>query len=99
MRRMTVVAAVAVIVAGAMALAVPRYAAACKSAGAFKHVGVVTAVDLTTLTVTITDAESGKPVTFSATAQQLKDVKPGDEVMIGFLEKDGKLTAVQIQSS
>jgi Cu/Ag efflux protein CusF len=85
--------------AGAVAILAPQYALACKSAGAFKHVGVVTAVDLAALTVTITDAESGKPVTFSATAQQLKAVKPGDEVMIGFLEKDGKLTAVQIQSS
>lgn len=97
MRVMTMVAGV--VVAGALAVLAPQHAAACKSAGAFKHVGVVTAVDLAALTVTISDAESGEPVTFSATAQQLKAVKPGDEVMIGFLEKDGKLTAVQIRSS
>ncbi len=71
---------------------------ACKSAGQFKHVGVVTAVDAKALTLTIKDAETGEPITFAATAKQLKDVKPGDQVMVGFLEKDGKLTAVQIHS-
>jgi hypothetical protein len=81
-----------------MAVVVPVSAFACKSAGAFKHVGVVTAVDTAALTVTIKDAESGEPITFAATAKQLKDVKPGDQVMIGFIEKDGTLTAVQIHS-
>ncbi len=71
---------------------------ACKSAGQFKHVGVVTAVDAKALTLTIKDAETGEPITFAATAKQLKDVKPGDQVMVGFLEKGGKLTAVQIHS-
>jgi len=71
---------------------------ACKSAGQFKHVGVVTAVDAKALTLTIKDAETGEPITFAATAKQLKDVKPGDQVMVGFLEKDGTLTAVQIHS-
>ncbi len=77
----------------------PHGAVACKGAGAFKHVGVVTAVDQAALTVTIKDAETGDSVTFSATAEQLKSVKSGDDVMIGFLEKDGKLTAVNIRSS
>lgn len=76
----------------------PAWAEACKSAGAFKHVGVVTAVDAAALTLTIKDAETGHPITFIATAKQLKDIKPGDQVMVGFLEKDGKLTAVQIHS-
>jgi Cu/Ag efflux protein CusF len=71
---------------------------ACKSAGQFNHVGVVTAVDAKALTLTIKDAETGEPITFAATAKQLKDVKPGDQVMVGFLEKDGTLTAVQIHS-
>jgi len=89
------------IVAGSIAVlvvAVPSSALACKNAGAFKHVGVVAAVDTKALTVTINDAESGEPITFVATAQQLKDIKPGAEVMIGFTEKNGKLTAVHIQS-
>ena len=73
-------------------------ARACKSAGQFKHVGVVTAVDAKALTLTIKDAETGEPITFAATAKQLKDVKPGDQVMVGFLEKGGTLTAVQIHS-
>jgi Cu/Ag efflux protein CusF len=84
----------------ALTLVQPHAALACKGAGAFKHVGVVTAVDPAALTVTITDAETGDPVTFSATVDQLKAVKPGDEVLIGFLEeKDGKLTAVNIRVS
>lgn len=80
-------------------VAVPTGALACKSAGAFKHVGVVSAVDTKALTVTITDAETGEPITFAATAKQLKDIKPGDDVMIGFTEKNGTMTAVQIHSS
>ena len=82
----------------ALVLAGVPAAWACKSAGQFKHVGVVTAVDAKALTLTIKDAETGEPITFAATAKQLKDVKPGDQVMVGFVEKDGKLTAVQIHS-
>ena len=82
----------------ALVLAGVPAAWACKSAGQFKHVGVVTAVDAKALTLTIKDAETGEPITFAATAKQLKDVKPGDQVMVGFIEKDGTLTAVQIHS-
>lgn len=83
-----------------LTLAQPNPAYACKSAGAFTHVGVVTAVDRVALTVTINDAETGKPVTFSATAEQLKAVKPGDEVVIGFLEEQGgTMTAVKIRTT
>jgi Cu/Ag efflux protein CusF len=76
----------------------PSVALACKSAGAFKHVGVVTAVDAKALTLTIKDAETGEPIVFSATAKQLAEIQPGDQVMVGFVEKDGQLTAVQIHS-
>ncbi len=84
--------------AAALVLAGMPAAWACKSAGQFKHVGVVTAVDVKALTLTIKDAETGEPITFAATARQLKDVKPGDQVMVGFVEKGGTLTAVQIHS-
>lgn len=87
-----------VALAALLVVALPGGALACKSAGAFKHIGVVTAIDPAALTVTIKDAETGEPITFSATAKQLRDIKPGDQVMIGFVEKDGKLTAVQIHS-
>jgi Cu/Ag efflux protein CusF len=97
MRRVVTILAAGV--AFALTVAQPYAAVACKGAGAFKHVGVVTAVDSVTLTVTIKDAETGDPVTFSATAAQLQSVKPGDDVMIGFVEKDGKLTAVNIRPS
>ena len=87
-----------VMLVAALVLAGVPAAWACKSAGQFKHVGVVTAVDAKALTLTIKDAETGEPITFAATAKQLKDIKPGDQVMVGFLEKDGTLTAVQIHS-
>jgi len=87
-----------VALAAALVLAGVPAAWACKSAGQFKHVGVVTAVDAKALTLTIKDAETGEPITFAATAKQLKDVKPGDQVMVGFVEKGGTLTAVQIHS-
>ena len=90
----SIVALAAVLVLAGM----PAAAWACKSAGQFKHVGVVTAVDAKALTLTIKDAETGEPITFAATVKQLKDVKPGDQVMVGFVEKGGKLTAVQIHS-
>ena len=89
---------IASLAAALVLVGMPAAASACKSAGQFKHVGVVTAVDAKALTLTIKDAETGEPITFAATARQLKDVKPGDQVMIGFVEKDGKLTAVQIHS-
>ncbi len=97
MRRLVRHAIAALAIAMPMVV-VPVGALACKSAGAFKHVGVVAAVDTKALTVTIKDAETGEPITFAATAKQLKDIKPGDDVMIGFTEKDGTLTAVQIHS-
>ena len=97
MKRLVIHAIAAVAIAVPM-LVGPVGALACKSAGAFKHVGVVSAVDTKALTVTIKDAETGEPITFAATAKQLKDIKPGDQVMIGFTEKDGTLTAVQIHS-
>lgn len=87
-----------VMLVAALVLAGVPAAWACKSAGQFKHVGVVTAVDAKALTLTIKDAETGEPITFAATAKQLKDIKPGDQVMVGFLEKDGTLTAVEIHS-
>ncbi len=97
MKRLVIHAIAAVAIALPI-VAGPGSALACKSAGAFKHVGVVSAVDTKALTVTIKDAETGEPITFVATAKQLQDIRPGDQVMIGFIEKDGTLTAVQIHS-
>lgn len=97
MRRLVIHALAALVIAIPITV-VPVGALACKSAGAFKHVGVVAAVDTKALTVTIKDAETGEPITFVATAKQLKDIKVGDQVMIGFTEKNGTLTTVQIHS-
>jgi Cu/Ag efflux protein CusF len=55
-------------------------------------------VDAKALTLTIKDAETGEPIVFSATAKQLAEIQPGDQVMVGFVKKDGQLTAVQIHS-
>ena len=77
----------------------PTVSLACKEAGAFKHVGIVTSVDAKAMTLTIKDAETGGPIVFSVTAAQLKKIKTGDQVLVGYTEeKSGTLTAVQIQA-
>ena len=77
----------------------PAVSLACKEAGAFKHVGIVTTVDAKAMTLTIKDAETGGPIVFSVTAAQLKGIKAGDQILVGYTEeKSGTLTAVQIQA-
>lgn len=87
-----------VVVAFLTMVLTPGVSLACKEAGAFKHVGVVTSVDAKAMTLTIKDAETSGPIVFSVTAAQLKDIKPGDQIMVGYTEGGGKLTAVQIQA-
>jgi len=88
-----------VVVSFLATMAIPTMSLACKEAGAFKHVGIVTMVDAKAMTLTIKDAETGGAIVFSATAAQLKNIKAGDQVMVGYTEeKSGALTAVQIQA-
>jgi len=81
-----------------MTVAVPVGALACKTAGPNIHVGVVAVVDTRALTLTLNDAESGEQIVFAATARLLQGIKPGHELVIGYTEQRGKLTAVRISS-
>jgi len=73
-------------------------AMACKAAGKDKHVGVVLNIDQKTGTFTIKDAETEHLMIFQATAEQLKELKMKDQVMVSYKEKDGKLVAIDIHS-
>jgi len=55
-------------------------------------------IDQKTGTFTVKDAETQNPVTFQATAEQLKEVKIKDQVMVSYKEQDGKLVALDIHS-
>ena len=79
-------------------LSVTTSAMACKAAGKDKHMGVVMSIDQKTGTFTVKDAETQNPVTFQATAEQLKEVKIKDQVMVSYKEQDGKLVALDIHS-
>ena len=73
-------------------------AMACKAAGKDKHVGVVMNIDQKTGTFTIKDAETEHLMTFQATAEQLRELKMKDQVMVSYKEKDGKLVALDVHS-
>jgi hypothetical protein len=94
LKQMMAVGSIAVLIT----VAVPASVLACKTAGAFTHVGVVSVVDTKALTLTLNDAESGEQIVFAATAKLLKGIKPGHELVIGYTEQKGKLTAVRIRS-
>jgi len=79
----------------AMSAAMPTFA--CSVAGPNKHVGQVTAVDTKAGTFTIMDAETGKPITFAASAGILKDAaKANGSVMVSYEQSGGKLVAKDI---
>jgi hypothetical protein len=72
-------------------------ALACSVAGPNKHVGEVTAVDNTSATFTIMDAETRAPITFQASAAILKNVSSAKgQVMVSYEEKGDDLVAVDV---
>ncbi len=82
------------LIAGIVALAViggATAAFACEAAGKNAHMGTVTAIDGGKHTITLKDAETGKPITFTATSDQLKGVKVKDEVVIAYSDDGGML--------
>jgi len=72
-------------------------AVACSVAGPNKHVGQVTAVNTKTKTFTIMDAETRKPIVFSASADILRDAgKAMGSVMVSYEQSEGQLVAKDI---
>jgi hypothetical protein len=72
---------------------------ACDAAGPNTHVGVVTAVDAAKKTFTLKDAQTGKPLTFAATPEQLQGLRVKDEVSVVYAAEGEKLRAATIKKS
>ncbi len=80
-----------------LTLSVASPVLACSAAGPDKHVGQVTAVDAKAGTFTVMDAETRKPITFSASSEIIKDAaKSNGSVMVSYEKSDGKLVAKDI---
>lgn len=81
----------------AIALTVSAPGWACKMAGANKHVGVVTKVDEVAGTFTILDAETQKPIVFSASRKMLSNAEHAQgQVMVSYENHEKQLVAVDI---
>jgi len=87
----------AMIAAAGLTLSAMAPAVACSVAGPNKHVGHVTAVNAGNGTFTIMDAETRKPIVFTASADILKDAaKAKGSVMVSYEQSDGRLVAKDI---
>lgn len=62
---------------------------ACTGAGPNGHVGEALSVNPSARAIRIRDAQTGDPLTFKATAEQLSGINPGDRVFIRY-KKDGE---------
>lgn len=82
---------------GALSIA-PRTAEACKNMGPNTHAGVIQSMDLEEASLTLIDAESGQPITFSATPEQLATLKPNDRVIVVFHDDGERLIAEKIRA-
>ncbi len=72
-------------------------ALACSVAGPNKHVGQVTAVNAKAGTFTILDAETRKPIVFTASDGLIKEAaKAKGSVMVGYKQTNGMLVAKDI---
>ncbi|MEJ2552764.1 MAG: hypothetical protein P8079_01820 [Gammaproteobacteria bacterium] len=70
---------------------------ACKMAGDHKHVGMVTKVDPVAGTFTIIDAETNKPIVFSADRKVLSNAEHAQgQVMVSYENRAKQLVAVDI---
>jgi hypothetical protein len=91
-------------VTGALSLVMLLFCAAgpalaCDAAGPNTHMGVVTAVDTAAKTFTLKDAQTGKPLTFAATPEQLQGLHVKDEVSVVYAGQGTKLRATTIKKS
>ncbi|MFQ5803203.1 MAG: hypothetical protein ACE5JQ_09945 [Candidatus Methylomirabilales bacterium] len=60
------------------------------------HIGEALKVNPSAQAIQIRDAQTGSPLTFQATAEQLSGIRPGDQVLIRFKKEEGVLIAQQI---
>lgn len=69
---------------------------ACSSMGPDKHMGVVKAVGNPEGALVIVDAETGKPIQFSASPKLLEGVKVNDKAVVTFKMEGDRLLAKEI---
>jgi hypothetical protein len=72
---------------------------ACSMMGPNTHAGRITSIDNEARTFTIQDAETNKPITFSADNKimlQLASLN-NNQVIVGYAEADGKLIASNVK--
>lgn len=69
---------------------------ACSNMGPDKHVGMVKAIDLKGETLTLIDAETGKPLQFATPASLLKGVKVQDRAVVTFRSEGERLIAKEL---
>jgi len=72
---------------------------ACDSMGPNTHVGEITSIDSEAQTFTIRDAETNKPITFSADNKIMLELAGinNHQVIVGYAEVDGKLIAANVK--
>jgi len=72
---------------------------ACSSMGPNTHVGEITSIDNEAQTFTIRDAETNKPITFSADNKIMIELEGinNQQVIVGYAEVDGKLIASNVK--
>jgi len=71
---------------------------ACSAMGANTHIGNILSVDSQAKTLTIMDAETSKPITFSVNDQLLlKLASVKGQIVVHYAGENGQLTATDIQ--
>jgi len=67
---------------------------ACSAAGPDGHIGEALNVSPSAQSIQIRDGQTGSPLTFRATPEQLSGISPGDRVLITYT-KDGEALIVE----
>ncbi|HEY5599424.1 MAG TPA: hypothetical protein VIK48_01925 [Candidatus Manganitrophaceae bacterium] len=86
---------------GALLLGVSAFfgsAGACSSMGSDKHMGVVKEIDARQGVLTIIDAETGKPIRFTAAERLLKGIKINDKAVVTFKTEGDRLVAKALEA-
>lgn len=76
----------------------PAVSFPCSNMGPNTHAGKIVALDAKEGTLTLIDAESGKPILFSAAPKLLASLRPSDRVVVRFTTEKERLIAEEIQS-
>ena len=71
---------------------------ACSAAGPNGHIGEAVNVNPSVQSIQIRDGQTGSPLTFRATTEQLSGISPGDRVLITFTKDGETLLAEKIKT-